>query len=171
MADVDSITNGLIAASLGCEWVGTTLYGYTEQTAQQNPPGYGLISPLREQLPDQVTLICEGGIKSPDSALQALEHGADLVVVGTAITGVDLQVADYLRALRRQSGGVSQNSGMLLKFGFPVALSGTFFRLPIAGLPMAELQALNRELRRVCSQPPREAVSVCRIHSRLVGSL
>jgi N-acylglucosamine-6-phosphate 2-epimerase len=103
MADVDSITNGLIAASLGCEWVGTTLYGYTEQTAQQNPPGYGLISPLREQLPDQVTLICEGGIKSPDSALQALEHGADLVVVGTAITGVDLQVTDYLRALSRQS--------------------------------------------------------------------
>ena len=104
MADVDSIENGLIAASLGCEWVGTTLYGYTEQTAQQNPPGYGLISPLREQLSDQVTLICEGGIKSPDSASQALEHGADLVVVGTAITGIDLQVAEYLRTLNRQSG-------------------------------------------------------------------
>ena len=104
MADVDSIENGLIAASLGCEWVGTTLYGYTEQTTQQNPPGFGLISPLREQLSDQVTLICEGGIKSPDSASQALEHGADLVVVGTAITGVDLQVAEYLRTLNRQSG-------------------------------------------------------------------
>jgi N-acylglucosamine-6-phosphate 2-epimerase len=104
MADVDSIENGLIASSLGCEWVGTTLYGYTEQTSQQTPPGYRLISPLRDQLPDQVTLICEGGIKSPDSALQALEHGADLVVVGTAITGVDLQVADYIRALDRQSG-------------------------------------------------------------------
>ena len=103
MADVDSIENGVIAASLGCEWVGTTLYGYTEQTAQQNPPGYNLISPLRDQLPDRVTLICEGGLKSPDSALKALEHGADLVVVGTAITGVDLQVADYLRALNRQS--------------------------------------------------------------------
>ena len=103
MADVDSIENGLIAASLGCEWVGTTLYGYTEQTAQQNPPGYNLISPLRDQLPDRVTLICEGGLKSPDSALKALEHGADLVVVGTAITGVDIQVADYLRALNRQS--------------------------------------------------------------------
>jgi N-acylglucosamine-6-phosphate 2-epimerase len=104
MADVDSIENGLIASSLGCEWVGTTLYGYTEQTSQQTPPGYRLISPLRDQLPDQVTLICEGGIKSPDSALQALEHGADLVVVGTAITGVDLQVADYIRALERQGG-------------------------------------------------------------------
>ena len=104
MADVDSIENGLIAASLGCEWVGTTLYGYTEQPEQLTPPGYGLISPLREQLPDQVTLICEGGIHSPDSALKALEHGADLVVVGTAITGVDLQVANYLRTLSRQRG-------------------------------------------------------------------
>jgi N-acylglucosamine-6-phosphate 2-epimerase len=104
MADVDSIENGLIASSLGCEWVGTTLYGYTEQTSKQTPPGYRLISPLRDQLPDRVTLICEGGIKSPDSALQALEHGADLVVVGTAITGVDLQVADYIRALERQGG-------------------------------------------------------------------
>ena len=103
MADVDSIENGLIAASLGCEWVGTTLYGYTEQTAQQTPPGFGLISPLRDQLPEQVTLICEGGIKSPDSALKSLEHGADLVVVGTAITGVDLQVADYQRTLKRQN--------------------------------------------------------------------
>ena len=104
MADVDSIENGLIAASLGCEWVGTTLYGYTEQTAQQSPPGFDLIPPLRAQLPEQVTLICEGGIKSPDSASQALERGADLVVVGTAITGVDLQVAEYLRTLNRQSG-------------------------------------------------------------------
>ena len=102
MADVDSIENGLIATSLGCEWVGTTLYGYTEQTAQLTPPGYGLISPLREQLPDQVTLICEGGIYSPDSALKALENGADLVVVGTAITGVDIQVSNYLRTLRKQ---------------------------------------------------------------------
>ena len=95
MADVDSIENGLIAASLGCEWVGTTLYGYTEQTAQQLPPGFGLDLSFERATSEQVTLICEGGIKSPDSASKALEHGADLVVVGTAITGVDLQVADY----------------------------------------------------------------------------
>ncbi|MFM7515249.1 MAG: putative N-acetylmannosamine-6-phosphate 2-epimerase, partial [Cyanobium sp.] len=30
MADVDSLANGLRAAQLGCSWVGTTLYGYTE---------------------------------------------------------------------------------------------------------------------------------------------
>ena len=34
MADVDSLENGLRAAELGCDWVGTTLYGYTEDTAQ-----------------------------------------------------------------------------------------------------------------------------------------
>ncbi len=60
---------------------------------------------------------------------------------------------------------------MLLKITFPVLLSGAFFGLPIARLPMSELQALNRELGRLCNQPPREALSVCRIHARLVGSL
>ena len=60
---------------------------------------------------------------------------------------------------------------MLLKFAFPVVLSGAFFGLPIGGLQITDLQALNRELGRLCSHPPREALSVCRIHSRLVGSL
>ena len=64
MADVDSIENGLIASSLGCEWVGTTLYGYTEQTAQLTPPGYGLISPLRDQLPDRGDVDLRGGHSS-----------------------------------------------------------------------------------------------------------
>ncbi|MAR52702.1 MAG: hypothetical protein CMK50_06060 [Propionibacteriaceae bacterium] len=60
---------------------------------------------------------------------------------------------------------------MMLKICFPVLLSGAIFGLPMAGLPLSELQSLNRELGRLCSQPPREALSVCRIHARLVGSL
>jgi hypothetical protein len=43
--------------------------------------------------------------------------------------------------------------------------------MPVAGLPMAELQALNRELGRLCSDPPREAITVCRLHARLVRAL
>jgi N-acylglucosamine-6-phosphate 2-epimerase len=100
MADVDSIANGLQAAALGCLWVGTTLFGYTEATADQRPPAWSLLEPLRRQLPPSVGLICEGGIASADQARQALELGADAVVVGTAITGVDLQVAAYLRTIR-----------------------------------------------------------------------
>jgi N-acylglucosamine-6-phosphate 2-epimerase len=99
MADVDSVANGLQAAELGCQWVGTTLYGYTEATASESPPAWGLLPQLRQQLPLETLLICEGGISSPQQARQALEGGADAVVVGTAITGVDLQVAAYRRQL------------------------------------------------------------------------
>jgi N-acylglucosamine-6-phosphate 2-epimerase len=99
MADVDSVANGLRAAELGCDWVGTTLYGYTEATAHQAPPAWELLPELRQHLPAATLLICEGGIASPQEARQALDGGADAVVVGTAITGVDLQVAAYRRRL------------------------------------------------------------------------
>ena len=99
MADVDSLAQGLRAAQLGCPWVGTTLYGYTEATAGQKPPAWDLLEPLRQQLPADTVLICEGGIASSQQAGQALREGADVVVVGTAITGVDLQVAAYIRAM------------------------------------------------------------------------
>lgn len=99
MADVDSVANGLRAAELGCDWIGTTLYGYTEDTAANKPPGWDLLPALRNALPPTVSVICEGGIASAQQARQALDLGADAVVVGTAITGVDLQVAAYCKAL------------------------------------------------------------------------
>ncbi len=46
-----------------------------------------------------MALICEGGIASAVDAREALELGADAVVVGTAITGIDLQVAAYVKEL------------------------------------------------------------------------
>lgn len=99
MADVDSLANGLQAAALGCDWVGTTLYGYTEATSGSRPPAWDVLSDLRAQLPAGVALICEGGVASAEQARRAMALGADAVVVGTAITGVDLQVAAYCRAL------------------------------------------------------------------------
>ena len=99
MADVDSVQNGLTAAALGCDWIGTTLYGYTETTSDRTPPGLELLPDLRRALEPSVRLICEGGIASPGVAKAALNAGADNVVVGTAITGIDLQVAAYCREL------------------------------------------------------------------------
>jgi N-acylglucosamine-6-phosphate 2-epimerase len=90
------VANGLRAAELGCAWVGTTLYGYTEATAGHRPPGWDLVGQLKQQLPMDTSLICEGGLASADQAVRALGLGADAVVVGTAITGVDLQVAAYV---------------------------------------------------------------------------
>ena len=95
MADVDSVQNGLTAAALGCDWIGTTLYGYTETTSDRTPPGLELLPDLRRALEASMRLICEGGIASPEVAQAALNSGADNVVVGTAITGIDLQVAAY----------------------------------------------------------------------------
>ena len=104
MADVDTVENGLRAAALGCEWVGTTLYGYTEETSLLSPPAMDLLHPLRQQLPQATLLVCEGGIASAAAAVDAIKGGADAVVVGTAITGVDLQVDAYSRQLKRQTG-------------------------------------------------------------------
>jgi N-acylglucosamine-6-phosphate 2-epimerase len=97
MADIDTLANGLRAAELGCDWIGTTLYGYTEATAAAAPPAWELLAALRAALPPERLLICEGGIASAGQARQALDLGADAVVVGTAITGIDLQVAAYVR--------------------------------------------------------------------------
>ena len=99
MADIDSVANGIRAAELGCDWVGTTLFGYTEATADQTPPALQLLPELRHELSTSVRLICEGGIATPSAAKAALSAGADNVVVGTAITGVDLQVDAYCREM------------------------------------------------------------------------
>ena len=99
MADIDSVANGVRAAELGCDWVGTTLFGYTEATVDQTPPALQLLPELRHELSTSVRLICEGGIATPSAAKAALNAGADNVVVGTAITGVDLQVDAYCREM------------------------------------------------------------------------
>ena len=96
MADVDSYESAL--AATGADWVGTTLYGYTLETAHLKPPGFELLSQLVAEL--AVPVICEGGISTPEMARQALELGATAVVVGTAITGIDLLVQAYAAVLK-----------------------------------------------------------------------
>ena len=77
--------------------VGTTLYGYTAETQHLSPPGFDLLTQMVKTL--NIPVICEGGIASPDMARWAIELGASTVVVGTAITGIDLQVAAYRSAI------------------------------------------------------------------------
>jgi len=93
MADVDTLEAAIVAAAAGADLVGTTLYGYTKQTQQQSPPGFELLAQMVQEL--EVPIICEGGIASPAMARRSLDLGAYAVVVGTAITGIDLQVQAY----------------------------------------------------------------------------
>lgn len=99
MADVDTIEAAKSAAAAGADIVGTTLFGYTAETRHLSPPGWELLQQMVEQLDTYV--ICEGGIASPQMARQAFDLGANAVVVGTAITGIDLQVKAYVAAVKR----------------------------------------------------------------------
>ena len=93
MADIDTLEAAIAAEAAGADIVGTTLYGYTNRTQHQTPPGFDLLEQMVKHL--QVPVICEGGIASPEMAKQALALGADAVVVGTAITGIDALVKAY----------------------------------------------------------------------------
>ena len=61
--------------------------------------------------------------------------------------------------------------GFLPRFGgmalFGVALLG----IPLNAYHLAQFEALNRELGKLCSQPPPQAHTVCRLHARLLSSL
>jgi N-acylglucosamine-6-phosphate 2-epimerase len=87
----------LQAVEAGADCVATTLYGYTPQTQNQSPPGFELLQAMVKQI--DIPVICEGGIATPEMAKLAIELGADAVVVGTAITGIDRLVQLYQTAI------------------------------------------------------------------------
>ncbi len=97
MADIDTLEAAKIAAASGADFVGTTLYGYTQETKNCSPPGLELLAEIVEKL--EVPAICEGGIASPETAKKALDLGAYAVVVGTDITGIDSKVRAYQLAI------------------------------------------------------------------------
>ncbi|MGF1457713.1 MAG: N-acetylmannosamine-6-phosphate 2-epimerase [Leptolyngbyaceae cyanobacterium] len=97
MADIDTLVSAQAAVAAGVDLLGTTLYGYTQETQTETPPGFDLLSQLVEQ--HSLPTICEGGIASPEAARLALDLGASAVVVGTAITGIDILVQRYCQAL------------------------------------------------------------------------
>ena len=84
MADCASYENGIEAAKLGFDIVGTTLYGYTRDPIPCPAPNYELICSLVQDA--GVPVIAEGGIWSPGQLRQAMDCGVHACVVGSAIT-------------------------------------------------------------------------------------
>jgi len=97
MADVDTIENAIAAAEAGADLIGSTLYGYTKLTQHLSPPGFSLLTEMKEKL--DIPIICEGGIATPKQAEKALKLGAYAVVVGTAITGIDAKIQEFKAVL------------------------------------------------------------------------
>ena len=98
MADVDTYEAAQLAVNAGADIVGTTLFGYTKETQDFSPPGWELLTKIIENL--DTFVICEGGVSSPEMARKALDLGANAVVVGGAITGIDLLVKAYVMRVK-----------------------------------------------------------------------
>lgn len=96
MADVAVFEEGLKAEEIGCDFVGTTLSGYTPETKHLTAPDFALVEKLAKRL--SVPVICEGRLKSPEDVRRAFDSGAFAVVVGGAITGVDALVRNFAAA-------------------------------------------------------------------------
>ena len=84
MADCASIEDGMKAAELGFDFIGTTLAGYTEYTKGMKVPPYSMIKYLIHNSGKPV--IAEGNISTPDMLRHAMDMGSWAVVVGSAIT-------------------------------------------------------------------------------------
>jgi N-acylglucosamine-6-phosphate 2-epimerase len=98
MADCATADDVRRAAAAGAEIVATTLCGYTGETRGTPLPALGLV---RACAASGAFAICEGGIASPADVSAAFGAGAHAVVVGTAITNVDVLVRRFAAATPR----------------------------------------------------------------------
>lgn len=84
VADTARIEEALNAEKLGFDCVSTTLCGYTPETKGLSLPDISTVDAYLKQLKCQV--IVEGGIWEVGQLKEVLAHGAETVVIGTAIT-------------------------------------------------------------------------------------
>lgn len=84
MADCSNMEEGMHAAELGFDFIGTTMSGYTSYTKGTTLPNYDMMRTLAEKSGKPV--IAEGGIWCGEELAEALSTGAFAAVVGTAIT-------------------------------------------------------------------------------------
>ncbi len=96
MADCSCIEDARHALSVGVDFVGSTMSGYTGGPEPVDPD-IALVAALRELTPN---VIAEGRIRTPEQAQAAARAGASCVVVGSAITRTEHVTAWFRDALR-----------------------------------------------------------------------
>jgi len=90
MGDCSTKADGEQALNLGANIIGTTLSGYTAETAHRGAsPDFALISHYREIAGQSGFVMAEGRVNTPELAAAAIKAGADCVTVGSAITRLE----------------------------------------------------------------------------------
>lgn len=99
MADIATLEEGINAEKIGVDFVGTTLSGYTENTANRpDEVDLKLISDLSKNI--SIPIIAEGRIHYPENAKAAYDAGAFSVVVGGAITRPKEIASRFINAIK-----------------------------------------------------------------------
>lgn len=99
MADCSTVEEALYADSLGFDFIGTTMVGYTPQS-QDLKIGEDDFAILREIISKSShPVIAEGNIDTPAKAKRVMELGAFCVVVGSIITRPQVITRAFTKAL------------------------------------------------------------------------
>ena len=104
MADCSTIEEALHADSLGFDFLGTTLVGYTKQSEgdQIEENDFEIIKRILEKVKHPV--IAEGNINTPLKARRVLEIGCYSVVVGSIITRPQVITRTFAEEIERLDG-------------------------------------------------------------------
>jgi N-acylglucosamine-6-phosphate 2-epimerase len=99
MADCSTLEDGRFCQALGCDLIGTTMSGYTAETADvpDDQPNLGLITQLQQ---GGAQVVAEGRIRTAAEAAAALQAGAYCVTVGSAITRIEHITAWFIDAMQ-----------------------------------------------------------------------
>ena len=96
-ADCALVEDAQRAHAAGADMLATTLCGYTAETRNEPLPALGLVAAIAHL---KRFTVCEGGVGSPAQAADAFAAGADAVVVGTALTNLDVLVRRFVEVRR-----------------------------------------------------------------------
>jgi len=103
MADVATFRQGVEAARLGFDMVGTTLCGYTKETQNCKGPAFDLARRLVREI--DIPVILEGRVRDPQDVRRAFDLGVHAVVVGTAITDIEVLSRRFIEACPKAGAG------------------------------------------------------------------
>ena len=103
-ADVSNYEEAKRAAELGADIVAPTLCGYTEYTADRPWPDYREFARMCRDLGEDVYMMMEGHLNTPEDAMKCIYLGAHAVVVGSAITRPHLTAKRFVDLLGRYPG-------------------------------------------------------------------